>query len=129
MSQDLSFEHPEFCFFSTTRTMNSRLWFINNMLLVDRILAFLARYQEIYGVIIYGFILMGNHYHLLARFPKGNKAAFFRDFNSIIAKLTGTCAKNFEGGKLWGRRVRSQVVPNPTDIKERFFYAALNPVS
>jgi len=109
--------------------MNSRLWFINNSKLVGRILAYLAKYQETYGVVIYAFIIMGNHYHLLAKFPRRNKALFFRDFNGIIAKLVSRHVREFEGGKLWARRVRSQVVPNPEDIKDRFFYAALNPVN
>jgi len=126
---DLSFEDEDFCFFSTTRTINSRLWFINNPKLVERILAYLAKYQETYGVVIYAFVLMGNHYHLLAKFPRKNKALFFRDFNGIVAKLVSRHVKEFEGGKLWARRVRSQVVPNPEDIKDRFFYAALNPVN
>jgi hypothetical protein len=72
---------------------------------------------------------MGNHYPLLARFPRKNKALFFRDFNGIVAKLVFRHVKEFEGGKLWARRVRSQVVPNSDDIKDRFFYAALNPVN
>jgi REP element-mobilizing transposase RayT len=109
--------------------MNSRLWFINNSKLVGRILAYLAKYQETYGVVIYAFVIMGNHYHLLAKFPRRNKALFFRDFNGIIAKLVSRHVREFEGGKLWARRVRSQVVPNPEDIKDRFFYAALNPVN
>jgi len=126
---DISFEREDLCFFSTIRTMNSRLWFINNPKLVERILAYLAKYQETYGVVIYAFVIMGNHYHLLAKFPRKNKAAFFRDFNGIIAKLVFRYVREFEGGKLWARRVRSQVVPNPEDIKDRLFYAALNPVS
>jgi REP element-mobilizing transposase RayT len=129
MAQDLSFESEEFCFFATTRTMNSLLWFINNPKLTERILAHLAKCQEVYGVIIYAFVVMGNHYHLIARFPRRNKANFFRDFNSIISKLTYRYVEKFEGGKLWARRVRTQVVPNPEDIKERFFYASLNPVA
>ena len=128
MSQDLSIEHPEYVFFSTTRTMNSRLWFINSPKLQERICAYLAKYQEIYEVIIYAFIIMGNHYHLLARFPKCNKRAFFKDFNSIIALLTDSYVEEFEGGKLWGRRVRSQVVGDASDVMDRFFYTVLNPV-
>ncbi len=129
MGRDLSFEHPKYCFFATIRTVCSRLWLINNPELEERILAYLARYAEHYGVIIYAFTVMGNHYHLLACFPNGNKAAFFRDFNGMISRLTKSRVKMFEGGKLWARRVRSQVVPNQEDILDRFFYTALNPVA
>lgn len=129
MGRDLSFEHPEYCFFGTIRTASSRLWFINNPALEERILAYLARYTEHYGVTLYAFVLMGNHYHLLARFPKGNKASFFRDLNGMISKLTQAKVRSFEGGKLWARRVRNQVVPNNEDIFDRFLYASLNPVA
>lgn len=129
MSQDLSFEHLELAFFATTRTICSLLWFVNNPALDERILAYLAKYQERYGVVIYAFVIMGNHYHLIACFPMGNKAAFFRDLNSMIAKLTGSKVENYGGGKLWARRVRVQALPNPEDIKDRMFYAALNPVA
>jgi len=128
MGRDLSFEHPDYCFFATIRTACSRLWFVNNPELEERILAYLARYAEHYGVILYAFIIMGNHYHLLALFPNGNKAAFFRDFNGMISKLTKARVTSFEGGKLWARRVRCQVVPNKEDILDRFLYTVLNPV-
>lgn len=108
--------------------MNSRLWFIKNPHLHDRILAFLARYAEWFGVILYGFIIMGNHYHLVAKFPRCNKAAFCKAFDSIIAKLTGSLVGNFEGGKVWGRPVRCQPLGTDADVKHWVFYVALNPV-
>ncbi|MFN8389429.1 MAG: transposase [Bdellovibrionota bacterium] len=128
MSRDLSIEHADFVFFSTSRTMNSRLWFVNNAQLHYMILAFLARYQEMYGVVIYAFIIMGNHFHLLAKFPKKNKAKFFKNFNWMITKLTNTHVEQFEGGRLWGRPARSQIVADDEAVKNRFFYTALNPV-
>ncbi len=129
MARDLSFEHPSFVFFATIRTVASRLWLVNDPKLDELIRAYLARYAEHYGVILYAFVIMGNHYHLLARFPKGNKAAFFRDLNGMISRLTKSRVESFEGGKLWARRVRSQVVPNKEDIVDRFFYIALNPIA
>ena len=129
MGRDLSFEHSDFVFFATIRTIASRLWLINNPELEQQILAYAARYAEHYGVTLYAFIVMGNHYHILARFPNGNKAAFFRDLNGIISKLTKAKVKMFEGGKLWARRVRTQVVPNKEDILDRFFYTCMNPIA
>ncbi|MFN8392875.1 MAG: transposase [Bdellovibrionota bacterium] len=128
MSTDLSYEHPEMAFFSTSRTMNSRLWFVNNASLHHSILTLLARYQELHEVIIYNFVIMGNHYHLLAKFPKMNKAAFFQDFNSMYARIIRRHVSQFEGGKLWGRPVRTQGVGSDQDIFDRFFYISLNPV-
>jgi len=117
------------CFFATTRTIGSCLWFINNPVFDACVLAYLARYQELYQVEIYAFVIMGNHYHLLARFPLRNKAAFFRSLNAIISKLTASRVKTFDGGKLWARRVRVQAVPLDGDILNQFYYCALNPVA
>jgi hypothetical protein len=72
--------------------------------------------------------LMGNHYHLLARFPKGNRALFERDFNSIISRALPRLVKGFPGGKLWARPYRFQIVPESDDIVDRFLYTVLNPV-
>lgn len=129
MARDLSFEHPHFVFFATIRTIASRLWLVNDPKLEHQIKAYVARYAEHYGVVLYAFIIMGNHYHLLARFPKGHKAAFFRDLNGMISRLTKSRVELFEGGKLWARRVRTQVVPNKEDIVDRFFYTAMNPIA
>ena len=128
MAQDLSIEYPDQVVFVTIRTIASRLWFVNNPKLVEKVLAFLAKYQERFGVTLYGFILMGNHYHLLARFPRGNRAAFLQAFNAVIACLTKWYVPAFKDGKLWGRRARVQVVPNPEDVLDRFLYLSLNPV-
>jgi len=128
MPYDLSYEQPDLCFFATIRTRGSRLWFVNSRELQIQILAVLARLQERYGVVIYAFIIMGNHYHFIARFPQSNKAAFFRDFNGMISKLTKAKVECFDGG-LWARRVRVQALPESGDILEKFFYAALNPVA
>lgn len=129
MAQDLSIEYPNYAVLITVRTIASRLWFVNNAKLTQNILAFLAKYQERYGFTLYAFALVGNHYHLLARFPKLNRAAFLSAFNGIIPKLLSSLVPNFIDGKLWARRARVQVVPNPEDIQDRFLYVALNHVS
>ncbi len=128
MAQELSYERPNYVFFATIRTINSRLWFVNNKKLHQMILSFLAKYSETHGVVVYAFIVMGNHYHLLAKFPKSNKADFFRAFNAITAKLTGTFVEEYPGGKLWGRRVRVQALVRNEDILHWYYYIALNPV-
>jgi REP element-mobilizing transposase RayT len=122
-------EFPKEVVLITSRTMLSRLWFKLTPELCDFFHAALARYQEMYGVEIYAFCLLGNHYHLLARFPKGNRALFERDFNSIIARALPRLVKSFLGGKLWARPYRFQIVPLHDDILNWFLYTVLNPVS
>ena len=128
MSRDLSFEDPELTFFITTRTIASRLWFVNNRKLHRKVAAFLAKYQRKFGVILHAFIIMGNHYHLVARFPRGNKAKFLKAFNSIFARLVEKMVPEFHGGKVWARPARCQVLPEPQDIEHWTLYCALNPV-
>lgn len=129
MAQDLSIEIPTAVHFITSRTIASRLWFVNNPTLEYYILAFLAKYRVMYGVQLFGFILMGNHYHLIARFPRGNKSAFLKAFGSIVARLVASHAKDYVGGKLWARRARPQILPEAPDVEHWMLYAALNPVS
>ena len=129
MAQPLSIEDKNHSYFITTRTANSRLWLINNKELEEQILAILARYQQIYSVILYAFVIMGNHYHLIAKFPEGNRAAFMRDFNSAVARLIGRSVNVHGRRSVWARRYSHQVLMRPEDLTHWFYYAALNPVS
>jgi len=122
-------EFPQEVVFITSRTNLSRLWFKLTPQLCDFFHAALARYQEIYEVEVYAFCLMGNHYHLLARFPKVNHMLFVRDFNSIIARALPRLVKGFQGGKLWARPYKFQIVPLSEDIIHWFLYTVMNPVS
>ena len=60
MSQPLSIEIPENVFLMSAKTQLSKLWFVNNKSLEYLIKAHLARYQEMFGVTVYGFVLMGS---------------------------------------------------------------------
>ncbi len=126
---DLSIENEEYMWFVTIRTINEKLWFINNPKLEYYILAFLAKYAQMYEVEIYAFCLMGNHYHLLVKFKRKNRAAFLKALNSIIAKLVCCHVSKYPGGKLWARRAKVQAVPISNCCIDTFLYAALNPTS
>ena len=86
MSEQLKINIPEEVCLTTIRTQNSRLWFVNNKKLEEEVLSYLAKYQNIYGVVLYAFILIGNHYHMVAKFPK---------------KATDTCLKKCLTGYFW----------------------------
>ena len=128
MSQPLSIENSERIYFITTRTAGSRLWLINNKELERHLLGALAKYAEEYGVILYAFIIMGNHYHLMAKFPRSNRAAFMRVFNSVTARVVGRVVKEHGRRSVWGRRYAHQVTPRNEDVQHWFLYSALNPV-
>ena len=129
MPEQLKINIPEEVCLTTIRTQNSRLWFVNNKKVENEVLSYLAKYQNIYGAVIYAFILMGNHYHMVVKFPRGNRHKFKKVFNRIFANILKRHEKEYLGGNVWGRRYRPQGLPRPTDIKHWFFYTALNPIS
>jgi hypothetical protein len=68
MSYLLRVESEDYSSFNTTRTRNSELWFVNNKPLEQKILGYLAKNQVLFDPTYYAFVIMGNHYHHLARF-------------------------------------------------------------
>ena len=127
-SQPLRIESNKFYSFATCKTVNSSLWFVNNPKLEENILAYLAKYQEKYSVTLYSFVIQGNHYHLLAKFNQPNRAQFFRDFNARIAELVKKYVRSFGEGPVFQRRYSEQAIPLESDLEDRFFYCALQPV-
>lgn len=128
MSYHPRIESKELASFLTTRSRNSRLWFINNKPLEVTILSFAAKYARRYGVKLYALAIEGNHIQGPAHFPKGNRASFMRDFNSSIARTVCRHTPEYEGGRFWGRRYSSEFLPGKEDIEEWFFYTVLQPV-
>ena len=128
-SQPLRVETPDYPVLITSRTINSVLWFVNSKQLELFILGYLAKYQQKYNVEIFSFVLMGNHFHLLARFPEANMASFMRDLNARIAGGVSHLVPQFPGGPLFQRRYSSQILPLEDDAEHYFFYCALQAVN
>ena len=129
MAEQLKINVPDEVCLTTIRTKESRLWFIKNKKMEEEILSYLAKYCDIYGVIIYAFVLMGNHYHMVAKFPRGNRHRFKQCFNRIFSNILKRHAKHFRGGGVWARRYRPQALLLNDDVLNWFFYTVLNPVS
>ena len=127
-SQPIRVESREMVQLITFRTINSALWFINNKQLEQRILGFLAKYANKYSVQLYGFCILGNHLHLLVRFPKGNRVSFCRDFAARTAEAVRIFVPQFLGGPLFERRYTPQFLPLAQDATKYFFYLALQAV-
>ena len=128
-SQPIRIETADYASFVTCRTIQSRLWLVNNPLLQKRILASLAKYQNTHTVTLYAFVLQGNHYHECAQFPLLNRSGFYRDFNATTAKAVNFFVSDRCGGPVFERRYSEQAVPKTKeDILERIFYCALQPV-
>jgi hypothetical protein len=128
-SQPIRVECTEHVQLITCRTINSALWFVNNPALEKRIYAYLAKYARKYNAVVYGFVLLGNHYHILISFPFGGRSWFFRDFNARVAEAVKHYVAEFAGGPLFERRFSPQVLPLKEDVFKYFFYCALQCVS
>ncbi|MFN8389778.1 MAG: hypothetical protein U0136_17985 [Bdellovibrionota bacterium] len=127
-SQPLRIEHPKYGSFVTARCINSQLWFVNNRLLEEYALGMLAKYCTKFDTKLYAFVMQGNHYHHVSRFPGCNRAAFQRDFGSRFVNGVRRFVPGFPGGPLFERRYSTQALVNAEDIEEQFLYAALQPV-
>ena len=60
-SQLLRVEDSEHVRLSSSRTINSVLWFVNNKALENHILAYLAKYVQKHSVELYAFVIVGNY--------------------------------------------------------------------
>ena len=127
-SQPLRIEDSSVYSFITSRTINSRLWFVRNKRLEDRILGYLAKYVDSHKVELYATNIQGNHVHIAARFPLSNRGCFMRDLNARTAEGVRFTVKEFEGGPLFERRYSEQALVESYDLEEKFFYCALQPV-
>jgi hypothetical protein len=105
------------------------LWFVNNPELEHAILGYAARYSTRYEVKLYALAIEGNHIQSPARFPKGNRAHFMRDFNSSVARAIPRYQPDYPGGRFWERRYSAEYLPGNQDLEEYFFYTVLQPVN
>jgi REP element-mobilizing transposase RayT len=122
-------ESKDYASFTTTRTKHSELWFVNNKPFEEKILAFTAKYAEMYNVLIYAIAIEGSHVHQLASYPDENCSDFQRALNSIIAKIAPHYCVNYHNYKFWERRYSKELIPlHPDDIIDKFIYTVLQPV-
>jgi REP element-mobilizing transposase RayT len=118
-------EHPNLI---TSRTRDSRLWFVNNNQLEERILGLTAKYATRHEITLYGFALEGNHLHMVAQIDGDNRANFLRDLKSTIAKAVPYFTPSYCGGGVWGRRFSNEFIGDEATLEDYFFYVALQPI-
>lgn len=128
MSYHPRIESDQYASFTTTRSRNEELWFINNTELDKSILTTLAVATDRYKAEVYAIGIEGNHIHIPATFPQLNRSHFMRDFNSKVAKAVSRLVTEYRGGRFWGRRYSQEFIPAPEDIEEKFFYTVLQTV-
>lgn len=101
---------------------------MNNAPLEKVVLGYAAKYSLRYEAKLYALAIEGNHIQGPAQFPKANRAAFMRDFNSSVARAVPRHTPEYQGGRFWARRYSQEFLPGDEDIEEYFFYTVLQPV-
>ena len=110
----------------TLRTEGAHLWLRPSKDVNLIIGGVLARYSEIFEVVLYAFIFLSNHYHLLIRCPRSNADEFEENLNREIARRLNW--KLHKSGSFWARRYSEQEVPSEDDLLEAFLYITTNAV-
>lgn len=109
----------------TLRTVRAELWLTPSSNVSKLIGGILARYQEIFGIKIYAYCFLGNHYHLIVRAPRENLDEFLENVNREIARRINW--KHHREGKLWARRYDALSILSDEDLIEAFLYVTTNP--
>jgi putative transposase len=91
-----------------------------------KFLSYLTDAAHKYGVVLHGYTLMDNHYHLLVETPKANLSAFVHLVNS--AYTTYFNLKRKRTGHLFQGRYKSIVIEKDPYLLELSRYIHLNPV-
>ncbi|GBE39185.1 transposase IS200 like protein [bacterium BMS3Bbin08] len=89
-------------------------------------LEILSESQNIHSIIIYSYVLMSNHYHLLIETPKGNLSEYMRHFNMRYTSHYNRRHK--KGGHLYQGRFKGILVDKDTYLTMLSRYIHLNPV-
>ena len=91
-----------------------------------RFLEILKLSLGIYQVLLYGYVLMDNHYHLLVETPKGNISEFMRRFNITYTSYFNK--KHNRAGHLYQGRYQSILVDKESYLTSLSRYIHLNPI-
>lgn len=79
-----------------------------------------------YQVVVHGYVLMANHYHLLVETPLGNLAEFMRHFNITYTSHFNRCHRR--SGHLFQGRYGSVLIDKDAYLAAVSRYIHLNPV-
>ena len=110
----------------SVRTVQGRFLMRPRAKINDLILGVLGRAQAKYGVVIYVFTFLSNHYHMLLNVRDAKQLSRFMGFlDANIAKEVGPIVS--WSGHFWGRRYHSAILdPDEATQVERFRYILSN---
>ena len=125
MARPLRITYPG-AFYHVTARGNERKKIFLSQADCAKFLSYLTDALHKYGVTLYAFTLMGNHYHLVVETPRANLSAFVHAVNS--AYTTYFNIKRKRSGHLLQGRYKSIVIEKDAYLLELSRYIHLNPV-
>lgn len=125
MARQLRIQFPGAVYHITCRGNARQVIYSDNR---DRtaFLTILKESQQIYGIIIYSYVLMTNHYHLLLETPKGNISDYMRHVNMRYTSYYSRRHKKV--GHLFQGRFKGILVDRDAYLTMLSRYIHLNPV-
>ena len=112
-------------YFITNRTFQQRYFLCPGTEVNEIILGLLAKMAERYGIEIFAFVFMSNHFHLLARSQSLQMHLFMRDFQSQLArKLNRHWGRT---GTFYERRYTATEVLDDDQLIDKLRYTVCNP--
>lgn len=125
MTRPLRVQYPGALYHVTNRG-NERKAIFNDDIDRKEFLNILSQSIETYGIILHSFVLMKNHWHLLAQTPLGNLGEFMRHFN--ITYTSHYNRRHKRVGHLYQGRYKSFLVDMDSYLSQVSRYIHLNPV-
>ena len=117
---------PKYLRLVTIRTEGAKLYMSPGRELNDTIGGIIARYQVQFGIEIFAYCVLSNHYHLLVRAPKSNLWHFQQSINREIAKRVNRIRDR--EGHFWSRRYSEEIVIGNPATLTALKYIVCNPV-
>lgn len=124
MGRPLRDKNPENYRLITIRTDEARLWMIPSRKREKLLLGIIARYQEMFNIVIFAYCILSNHMHFLIQAPEGNTNEFMANVNREIARRMNW--QNNRIGSFWARPYDDQKVITDDDLMMAFLYVTLN---
>ncbi|RAL23888.1 hypothetical protein DL240_06995 [Lujinxingia litoralis] len=126
MGRPLRIQHPDTCYFITNRCFQERFLLTPSPEVNNLILAWLARSAKRFGVEIFFYVFMSNHFHMAVRAPRENLHRFMAYFQSNLAKDINRQLNRT--GALFSRRYSAEPILDDTAMLEKWRYTMNNPV-
>jgi REP element-mobilizing transposase RayT len=125
MARPLRFEHKNAVYHVTARG-NERQNIFRDDGDKARFLQLLARVVSEQGLVIHAYVLMDNHYHLMAETPNANLAESLRQLNGTYTQWFNQ--KHRRVGHLFQGRYKAILIGKETHLMALSAYVVLNPV-